>query len=82
MMLAQWEGVITAHAYFRITHYIYDKVKRLGVMYQCVYPEFADVVAWICFIVNGAEVGAHIEAMLYTANGKWETAAAMREGYP
>ena len=33
MMLAKREGIIAAHTYFVVAHYVYHKVERFGVVH-------------------------------------------------
>jgi len=81
VVLAEGEGVVAAHAYFVVAHDVDGEIEGFGVVYEGIDPELAYVVAGVFWIVNGAEVGADVEAVLYAAYGEGEAAAAMGEGY-
>ena len=80
-MLAKREGIVAAHADFVHTNYIHNIFKCFGIMDQGIYPELAEVMAGIDIIIDGAEIGADEEAMLYTADGERKAATAVGESY-
>ena len=49
-------------------------IERILVVHQSIRPELAQVVTWVDLVVDGAEVRAHVEAVLDAAHREREGA--------
>ena len=49
-------------------------IERILVVHKSISPELSQVVTWVHLAVDGAEVRAHVEAVLDAAYGEWERA--------